>query len=64
MYIFLETEDTSNLYRALTLYQIAWRGMFGLAGLDTGREYRTLSYCNYLAETRSRSQRALPSTNQ
>ena len=44
MCLFLGTEDILNLYRALTHYQIAWGGMFGLDGLDTGKEYRTLSY--------------------
>ena len=44
MCLFLETEDILDLYRALTHYQIAWGGMFGLAGLDTGKEYRTLNY--------------------
>ena len=47
MCLSLETEDILNLYRALTQYQIAWRGMFGLAGSETGNEYRTLS--NYFS---------------
>ena len=61
MCLFLETEDILNLYRALTLYQIAWRGMFGLAGSETGNEYRTLSYYFSFANT---PLRALPSTSQ
>ena len=58
MCLFLGTEDILNLYRALTLYQIAWRGMFGLAGSKTGNEYRTLS--NYFSFAKT-PMRAAPS---